>query len=143
MKSMTKCIVALLLVICPVVELWAQTIPPMDGVPAYNKKFGKPTMEEMTMESYPLDPDADAVVLSQTCSVNYTMETVYDLKLNYDCRIRIKVLKDDGKKYGDFSIPFYSESNIQNKMEEEFYELTATSYNLNDKGKIDATKLPP
>lgn len=143
MKSMTKCIVALLLVICPVVELWAQTIPPMDGVPAYNKKFGKPTMEEMTMESYPLDPDADAVVLSQTCSVNYTMETVYDLKLNYDYRIRIKVLKDDGKKYGDFSIPFYSESNIQNKMEEEFYELTATSYNLNDKGKIDATKLPP
>lgn len=143
MKNMSKCVVAFLLMIFPLVELWAQDIPPMDGVPAYNKKFGKPTMEEMTMESYPLEPDADAVVLSQTCDVNYTMATVYDLKLNYDYKIRIKVLKDDGKKYGDFSIPFYSEDALQNKMEEEFYELTATSYNLNDKGKIEATKITP
>lgn len=143
MKHVTKCIVAFLLMICPIVELWAQTLPPMDGVPAYNKKFGKPTMEEMTMASYPLEPEADAVVISQTCDVNYTMVSMYNLHLTYDYRIRIKVLKDEGKKYGDFSIPFYSENKLQDKDEEQFFALEAASYNLNEKGKIVATKLTP
>lgn len=143
MKRMPKCFIALLLFISSVAQLWAQTLPPMDGVPAYNKKFGKPTMEEMTMTSYPLDSEADAVVISQTCEVNYTMATLYDLILVYDHKIRIKVLKDEGKKYGDFTIPFYSENSMQNGEEEKFYAFEAASYNLNEKGKIEATKLTP
>ena len=112
-----------------------------DATITVNKKFGKPTMEEMNMTEYAQDPEADAVVLMQSCDVIYRMSSVYDITMVYNYKIRIKVLKDDGKKYGDFAISYYVDDN--GKQMEEFSEFSAASYNLNEKGKVEATKVTP
>lgn len=112
-----------------------------DATITVNKKFGKPTMEEMNMTVYDQDPEADAVVLMQTCDVNYEMQTLYNISMTYDYKIRIKVLKDEGKKYGDFAISYYVED--KGSQLEEFSNFSAASYNLNEKGKIEATKVTP
>lgn len=138
-----KNIIILLLWISSLSLLHAQTVTMPTGVPAINKKWGKPTMDEMTMKDYPLDKEAEAVVLMQTCDVKYEMATMYDLTITYDYKIRIKILKEEGKKFGDFSIPFYSKEEGASIDEEEFNTFTATSYNLNEKGKIESTKLSP
>lgn len=138
-----KKLAILLLWISSLCLLHAQTVTMPTGVPAINKKWGKPTMDEMTMKDYPLDKEAEAVVLMQTCDVKYDMATMYNLTMTYDYKIRIKVLKDGGKKYGDFSIPFYSREEGANIEEEELNNLTAISYNLNEKGKIESSKLSP
>ena len=130
----------LLFVFCvtsPVLALSASS----DATLAVNKKFGKPTMEEMNMTEYAQDPEADAVVLMQSCDVIYRMTSMYDMTITYDYRIRIKVLKDEGKKYGDFAISYYVDD--AGKHLEEFSEFSAASYNLNEKGKVEATKVTP
>ena len=59
--------------------LWGVTSPVFassassDATITVNKKFGKPTMEEMNMTEYAQDPEADAVVLMQSCDVIYRM----------------------------------------------------------------------
>ena len=75
--------------------LWGVTSPVFassDATITVNKKFGKPTMEEMNMTEYAQDPEADAVVLMQSCDVIYRMTSVYDITMVYDYKIRIKVL---------------------------------------------------
>ena len=64
-----------------------------------NKKFGKPTDEEMSMTVYEADKDAPAVVLCQLTNVGYTMD-FYNYFVDYEVKTRIKVLKDEGKEYG-------------------------------------------
>lgn len=141
MKLMMKSIIGLLLLMSTGIQLWAQKPATAVGLPVVNMKMGKPTMEEMTMESCPFDAEADAVVLMQTCDVRYVMATMYDLSVVYDYKMRIKILTDEGKKYGDFTIPFYSNAEDLQIEEEEFSEFSAASYNLNEKGKIVSTKL--
>lgn len=136
-----KGIITLLLFFCTALSVGAQSINDNANTAEVNKKLGKPTMEEMTMTEYALDPEAEAVVLMQSCNVTYEMASMYSMTVNYDCKIRIKVLKDEGKKYGDFAIPFYSNTEEASIEEDEFYEFSATAYNLNDKGKIVPTKM--
>ena len=125
--------------------LWSVTSPvfassaSLDAITTVNKKFGKPTMEEMNMTEYAQDPEADAVILMQSCDVVYSMTSMYDITLTYNYKIRIKVLKDEGKKYGDFAISYYIDDN--GKHMEEFNDFSAASYNLNEKGKIEASKV--
>ena len=130
----------LLLIFCvasPVFALSESSDAPL----TVNKKFGKPTMEEMNMTEYAQDPDADAVILMQSCDVIYSMSSMYNMSISYNYRIRIKVLKDEGKKYGDFAISYYVDDEGKNL--EEFSDFSAASYNLNEKGKIEATKVTP
>lgn len=47
--------------------------------------------------------------------------------------IRIKILKDEGKKYGDITIPFYY--NISNNVKDQITGIKATVYN-SEGGKI-------
>lgn len=105
-----------------------------------NKKWGKPTIEEMNMTAYDPDPEADAVVLMQSCDVRYKMGSIYDVNHIYDVRVRIKVLKESGKRHGDIIIP-YLDSSRDTEMTETFYEFEAAAYNLNEKGKVQATKV--
>lgn len=141
MKRMIKSIIVFLVMVCSAGQIMAQPASLPEGIPAFNKKFGKPTMEEMTMTEYPLDPEADAVVLMQSREAKYEMASMYNLTVIYDYKIRIKVLKDEGKKYGDFVIPFYSNTDGASIEEDEFFDFSAASYNINDKGKIESTKL--
>lgn len=107
--------------------------------PIFKQKLGKPTMDEMKMSTCTVDPEASAVVLMQSCDVIYTMNSFYDMYIVYDAKIRIKVLKEEGKKYGDFIIPFYDDP--VEKRQEQFYEVYAASSNLNEAGKIVTTQL--
>lgn len=114
--------------------LWTVIVYAQNNQPELNLKFGKPTMEEMQMTEYAADPEADAVVLMKTCDVNYTLQTYYAMTLTYKVRMRIKVLKEEGKRFGDITIPIYRDDD--GKMMEELSGLTAVAYNLNEKGKV-------
>lgn len=73
---------------------------------AVNTKFGKPTKEELTMTTYAPDPDAEAVVLCRLTDVEYSVQTDGYL-VDYHEKIRIKVLKPEGAKYAQVTIPYY------------------------------------
>lgn len=71
-----------------------------------NTKFGKPTKEEMQMTTYAAEPDANAVILCRLTEVNYTIQTDGYL-VDYHEKFRIKVLKPEGAKYANVTIPYY------------------------------------
>ena len=73
---------------------------------AVNTKFGKPTKEELTMTTYAPEPDAEAVVLCRLTDVEYSFQTDGYL-VDYHEKIRIKVLKPEGAKYANITIPYY------------------------------------
>jgi hypothetical protein len=105
---------------------------------AQNLKFGKPTDEEMTMTVYQEDPDAVAVILCQLTNVSYTMDS-YDFLVDYEVKTRIKILKEEGKKYANISIPYIFNSK-ENYSQETFENFKATAYNL-ENGKVKKTKI--
>ena len=70
-----------------------------------NMKFGKPTKEELQMTTYEADPNAEAVVLCRLTDVVYTIQTNGYL-VDYNEKIRIKVLKPEGKRLAKVVIPY-------------------------------------
>jgi hypothetical protein len=96
-------------------------------------KFGKPADWEMNMTSYADDPDATAVVLCRTEDVRYVFVN-QDVQVFYDIKLRIKVLKDEGKEYATMEIPyFHRDDNMSYK--EDITGLKATAYNMTN-GKV-------
>ena len=71
-----------------------------------NKKFGKPTEEEMLMASYAPDSTAEAVVLCRLSDVKYTVQFNGYL-VDYSEKIRIKVLKPGGERFASVVVPYY------------------------------------
>lgn len=71
-----------------------------------NMKFGKPTKEEMEMATYEADPQADAVVLCRLTNINYTVQASGYL-VDYQEKVRIKVLKPAGARHASVTIPYY------------------------------------
>jgi len=105
---------------------------------AQNLKFGKPTDEEMKMTVYEEDRDATAVVLCHLTNVNYTID-LHDYLVDYEVKVRIKVLKDEGKKYADISIPYIYDQK-DDYAQESIEDFKATAYNLVN-GKVVKTKI--
>lgn len=70
-----------------------------------NMKFGKPTKEELQMTTYEADPNAEAVVLCRLTDVVYTIQTNGYL-VDYNEKIRIKVLKPEGERLAKVVIPY-------------------------------------
>ena len=58
------------------------------------------------MTTYAPDPDAEAVVLCRLTDVEYSVQTDGYL-VDYHEKIRIKVLKPEGAKYAQVTIPYY------------------------------------
>lgn len=85
-------------------------------------KYGKVDMADMTMKSYPLDSTASAVILC-----NYGNFTA--LQFQYVQQIRIKILKEEGKHWGDFQLPVGEKATVKGQ-----------TYNL-ENGKIVISKL--
>ncbi len=96
-------------------------------------KWGKPSMEEMNMTSYPQDETADAVVLYDETDARYQM-TQGQFHITYNYRTRIKVLTEDGKEWANGSITFRHNGGVYNN-NERITKLKATAYNL-ENGKI-------
>ena len=103
----------------------AQTMKP-------NLKFGSITTDELKMSSYPADANAPAVTLCKITDVDYEVMSG-DFKIVYDVRVKIKVLKSDGKDYANVEVPYINDlSDITAR--ENVNGIKATAYNLeNDK----------
>lgn len=103
----------------------AQTMKP-------NLKFGSPTTDELKMSSYPADANASAVTLCKITDVDYEVMSG-DFKIVYDVRVKIKVLKSDGKDYANVEVPYINDLTDINAREN-VNGIKATAYNLeNDK----------
>ncbi|GEM_PF-6286295 len=82
---------------------------------AVNMKFGKPTKEELQMTTYAEDSTAEAVVLCRLTDVNFSIQQNGYL-VDYHEKIRIKVLKPEGTRWANMTIPYYKIDTDKNKM---------------------------
>jgi len=100
-------------------------------------KLGDVSNEELKMEQYDLDPEAEAVIL---CDYGYrtwtfnTGEGEWKHELNRICRI--KIFNDDGYDWATESVALYDNGDIK----EDLFKLKGYTYNL-ENGKVVKTKL--
>lgn len=94
-------------------------------------RFGKVSEEELRMEQYDKDPDADAVILYEELRTYFLIGNQFTRMTDY--YIRLKVLKAEGKEYADINLPYVFQH-------ENYANLDAAAYNLVD-GKIVKTPL--
>jgi hypothetical protein len=117
---------ALLLPLC----LSAQTIP-------VNTKPGKVSAEECSMTTYPLDTAAAALILYEQHDVRIDFNVSTGSPHQWvDHFERIKILKESGKDYADFSLLFSTRPNDN----ESFPTISVTTYNW-ENGKVVSTKM--
>ncbi|MGC4021975.1 MAG: transglutaminase domain-containing protein [Cyclobacteriaceae bacterium] len=98
-------------------------------------KFGDIPMEDMKMTIYPLDSSAEAVVLVDYGTSTISYGQTEGFQLFYERLWRLKILKKEGLKWADFSIPLYHIGDS----EEKITSLKVVTYNL-ENGKIIETK---
>jgi len=73
------------------------------------EKFGSISIEEANLKSCPFDPEASAVVLLDQGYSDYTD----DRGLMTYYHKRIKILKEDGIKYGDIKLSYYHDNDFE------------------------------
>ncbi len=113
-------------------------IPSMEVVALdVNKKFGKPTDEEMSMTVYAPDPDAEAVKLYSDTDVQFDF-MADDFWVVYRVKERVKVLKPEGASAADVTIVFYDPQGSTNG--DRISGVKGSAYNLED-GKVVRSKL--
>jgi hypothetical protein len=98
-------------------------------------KFGVIPLEDLKMTVYAKDSSASAVVLADYGEAYITVNTVSAV-LNFERHVRIKILKKEGLKWADASVPLYHSGSSEEKV----IRLKATTYNL-DNGKIMETDM--
>lgn len=91
-------------------------------------KIGDIPMEDMSMTVYDKDSSAVAVILLDYGKAYVTISNIY-ASLNFERHVRIKILKNEGLKWADISIP------LSNGGAERITNLKASTYNL-ENGKI-------
>lgn len=94
-------------------------------------KFGKIDLADVQMTEYPEDPDADAVILYDkgVSKIEYITSGNKGFVLYFERHQRIKVLKETGKKWGDFVIGVYQSQGLEEKLK----GLKAITYNVDGK----------
>ena len=100
----------------------------------HDYRFGKVSLDELRMESYEKDPDADAVILYEDNYLSYQFTTTVSLVQEY--RVRVKILKPEGVGNADVSVYYYDRPASR----ENITGIDAAAYNLVD-GKIVKTPL--
>ena len=100
-----------------------------------NSKMGKPTKEELEMTEYAPDPEAEAVILYSSTYLSYT-PVANRLQLITHYKKRIKILKEDGKDWGDVEISIYDAGTSRDIMS----GLKGATYNM-ENGSVSKTKL--
>lgn len=131
-----------------------------------NRKWGKPSAEEWAMTVCDSMPEADAVILNKTVTVEYqltsdflqfsnssyelTMDNYHTVGINqavdeggttmkYDVRLRMKVLKESGTRCGRLDIVYFdSDKDLQ--QHDEFYSFALTRFEQ-VKGKVKKHRL--
>ncbi len=107
-------------------------VSPLFSQEAPKAKFEKVSEEDLKMTTYQADTTAEAVILFDNgCSyVKYFLGKGF--MLTYERFVRIKILKQSGTSWGNFSIPLYSST--QNK--EELTSVKGVTSNF-ENGKVD------
>lgn len=99
-------------------------------------KFEKVTPEEVRMTVYEQDTTAAAVILYDEGSSEVIYNQTKGFTLEYQRFVRIKILKQSGTDWGNFSIPLYS--SIQNR--EEIGTIKGITFNF-ENGKVEKTEM--
>lgn len=100
-------------------------------------KYGKITMDELKMDSYPQDSTASAVVLSKVGRTEFKTDRIMGFIYEYTLEMKVKILTQDGLDLCTREISYYD---LDRKRRESIKGLSGTTYNLVD-GKIEKTKL--
>ena len=90
-------------------------------------EWGKVTDEELMMEGIEEDPEADAVILFNTCRIQFTPD--FELETFY--HKRIKILTEAGKEYANIEIPYWHEDKIHD-LEAKCYTIEGKEHELDD-----------
>jgi hypothetical protein len=90
-----------------------------------NLQKGQPDVDDIRMEYYPLDKSAEAVVLFDK-GLSYFVNTDEGFNVCFERTTRIKIFKESGFHWAEFSIPFYREGGIYEKVS----EIEAFTYNF-------------
>jgi len=98
--------------------------------------FGKPSAEELNLKEYAPDKEADALVLYSSTSIWYTCTS--DLQQVKEVKVRMKILKPEGKQYANQEILYVKHTIGGDK--EEIQGLKAFAYNM-EGGKMVKTKM--
>lgn len=104
----------------------------------YNFNYGKITDNELSMKTCKLDQNASAVVIYKNLIAKYNYKNDgFIIEYNYENKI--KILKSEGSKYANITIPIYDKG--ESDASKEFVSnIEAYAYNLED-GKIKKTKM--
>ncbi len=102
-------------------------------------RWGAIDLKDLTMNIYPADSNANAVVLGSFC---YTYFNYYEgrFQVTYNIHKRIKILKKDGYNWANIEVPLYSTARGESK--ENVMNIRGATYNLNiSSGAIERTFL--
>jgi len=97
-------------------------------------EFGKVTYADMEMKSYPRDTSAYAVVLDEFGEGH--VDNGNDNNLLFEYHVKIKILKKEGLKQADFSIPLAKSGAMKQKIK----EVDAITYNIKN-NQLTQTKM--
>jgi hypothetical protein len=97
--------------------------------------FGKIDKADLLMKECDFDPKAEAVVLFETGELNCLL-TSNSVDVGLDVHVRIKVLREEGRKFGDVHIPYFSYRKLQ-----DVRDISAATYNLDAAGNVVITKV--
>lgn len=132
-----------------------------------NEKFGKPSNLEWDFAGWGDAIDADAIILCKTMKVSYQLsEQVFNynvtdgaistdnitdfgknqiddsnILVNYEVRLRTKILKPEGAKHANIDITYYDAAKEQKVIFDEFSDLKVTVFTKNEKGKVEKKKI--
>ena len=125
---MKKCTLLFMVTFLLSVGLVAQEAPKV--------KFEKVSEEEMAMKTYPNDTTAEAVILFDDGNSYFTYDSEKGFMLTHERFVRIKILKQSGVDWGNFSIALYS----FNSNRDEMSTPKGTTFNL-ENGKVVKSEL--
>ena len=81
-------------------------------------KYGKVNEDELKMTTYTPDTSAVAVVLFEYSDSHFDFNENKGIRLITNYKTKIKILKDEGLKYVNISIPYY-DSKVNSSLKEE------------------------
>lgn len=128
-----------------------------------NEKFGKPSSMEWDFNGWGESYDTDAIILCKTMKVTYTLsdqvfnnnhsfpdvgvETIDDfgknqideanILVNYEFRLRTKIMKQEGVKHANIDITYYHGDNFKIVNNDMLKDLKIKVFTKNEKGKVE------
>lgn len=126
MNRFILCVAAL---VTMTIQMSAQTV-------TLNKRFGKVSKEELEMTEYKPDSAAVAVVLYENRNIQVDLSAGGAFVKDVDVHMRIKILKEEGTEWGDFSVMKY----VSQSVPEIVTGIEVVTYNL-ENDKVVPTKM--